>query len=482
MIYLYVSTHVIKLLILKKTLLGQQETLFYEKKHEATLIEKGKVVNIDILASAIKEVVNLASPASLNDKQVVLTLPQDSFYFLRSEVPNDIAPTAIQSFVSDKARSTLPVDIEQCAYDLFIQEYDKQKTVTLYGIDQDTLSQYQQVLTLIDLKIVQIIPETLSYYKLFDKTLRKEKKELIFYTNYEQSDLSGFLYDSSGLIDPKQWIATIDKQHTVESLLKEKADEYVSSKQKLNRLILSGKNSDSIRQDTFTKSVGVWTNPLKRIIPTFYKDYLKMLVLENNAQFPLLSYDVCFGSFIFEQEHKSFSLFRKKFASSSHLKKFTLPTINLPKKEILIFIGSFILSFGLFLLLSQFKISFPQLSIPLNQKTEQPTVTTQPPSPTPTPSFKKEELKIKILNGSGTKGKATQVKDMFKNKGYQEIVTGNAENFDYTTSELQVKKSKSEATVMIQKDVVDYVSTFKTTDLDEKESADVILIIGTDFK
>jgi hypothetical protein len=482
MVYLYINSHSIKVLVLKKTLLGQQETLFFEKKHEATLIENGKVVNVDILASAIKEALNFTSTTPLNDKQVVITLPQESFYFLRTEVPNDIAESAIQSFVNDKARASLPVDIDQCANDYFVQENDNQKTVSLYAIDKDTLQSFQQALTLIDLKITAIIPETLAIYKLFDKTLRKEKKELIFYVSYEENSLLGFLFDSSGLIDPKLWKESLKKDDTVETVLKQKADFYLNNKQKLNRLILSGKLSETIRQDTFTKAVGVWTNPLKRIIPTFYKEYLKMLVMNNNTQFPLLSFDVCFGSFIFNTENKSFSLTRKRFPSLSPKTSFSLPKINLPMKEIMIFVVSFIASLILFIFLSNSKIALPNFNFGEKKITVTPTTTSQSPTPTPTPSFKKEDLKIKILNGSGTAGKATEVKDIIKKIGYQDIVTGNADNFDYTTSELQVKKSKSAATMMLQKDLTDYVSSFKTSTLDEKESADVVIIIGADFK
>jgi hypothetical protein len=74
------------------------------------------------------------------------------------------------------------------------------------------------------------------------------------------------------------------------------------------------------------------------------------------------------------------------------------------------------------------------------------------------------------------------VKDILVKKGYQEVLTGNADNFDYEQSELQVKKSKSQAAGMIQNDFKDYVSSFKQTILGEEEAADAVVIIGTNFK
>ena len=105
-----------------------------------------------------------------------------------------------------------------------------------------------------------------------------------------------------------------------------------------------------------------------------------------------------------------------------------------------------------------------------------------PPTATPTPNFKKEDVKITILNGSGVKGKATEIKEILKNKGYTEIVTDNADNFDYKITEIQVKKDKKQLGDMIKNDLKDYVATPKISVLDDKEAADLVLIFAADFK
>jgi len=478
MIYLYIDENHIKLLYLKKTMLGQYETVFFEKKHEAQLINKGKVVNTDLLASAIKEALTLSSKP-IADKEVFLILQQEAFYFLRTDVPNDIALSAISPFIRDKARAILPVDLDNCISDFFVQETASQKILTFYALDREIVEQYQQVLTLIDLKTSSILPDTLTYFKLFDKTLRKDKKENILYVYNDKDSLFGYVFDSYGLVEPIKWTAA-NSSVKLESVLKEKAKEFEEKKNKLNRLVLSGPLSETIRQDTFTKAVGVWTNPLKRIIPTFYQEYLKLLVMDGGKQFPILSLDACFGAFVFHQENKDFSLVKHGLKFKKQSRSFSFPTISLPFKEIVLFITSFALSFLLFFALSKLKISLPSLFFkkPVAVKTITPTPTTLPTTPT----FKKEDLKIKVLNGSGTVGKAGIVKDILKKKGYQEVLTDNADNFDYTQSVFQIKKSKSQAATMVQTDLKAYVSSFKQTVLDEKEAADVIIIVGADFK
>lgn len=474
MLYLFIDSKTIKLLSLKKTLLGQEETAYFEKDYETQLLDKGKPLNIDLLASAIKEVITAVGK---NDNQVTLILPQVAFLYFRSDVPSDIAPTALNSFISDKARSVLPILPEDMVGNSFIKENNGQKVVTFFGLSKELLENYQQTLALIDLKISSIMPETLAYFKLFEKTLRNEKKENILYVNLQEKSLGGYLFDNFGLLDDNKYYSEITDENNTEKILKEKSEQLTQEKKKINRIIISGVGSDKIRQDTFTKAVGVWTNPLKRIVPTFYESYLKMLVVDSGKPFPLLDFDVCFGAFIFNKE-ENFSLAKAGFKTQEK-RSLSLPKFKLPGKEILLFAGSFALSLIAFLVISNFK----SLKLPVFVKKPVPTVTpTSTPTPTPTPSFKKSELKIQVLNGSGTAGKASELKTILSKKGYQEIITGNADSYDYTLTEIQVKKSKSQAATMIKEDLKDYFSAFKETVLDEKETADVVIIFGSDFK
>jgi hypothetical protein len=479
MIYLYLDRNTIKLLYLKKTLLGQQETLYNQKTYESDLFEKGKIKNIDLLASAIKEVI-LSSKKPVVENQVSLILPQEFFSFFRTLIPSDIAPSALNSFIADKARSILPVDNTDLASDYFVQESEQEKIVTYFGINQETINAVKQALTLIDLKVIAVIPETMAFFKLFEKTLRKEKKETILYAELGNEVLSGYLFDSCGLINDKKIFIKYSESDKIVDLLKSKVEELTANKQKINRIIISGEKSDTVRQDTFTKSVGVWTNPLKRIVPTFYESYLKMLVPKEGEVFPILTYDVCFGAFILSEENRAFSLLKNGgFSKKSNLK---VPKIGLPKKEVLLFISSFVVSFILFVLISKYGGNFkiPDIFVKKNIVTVTPT--SAPPSPTPTPNFKKEDVKIKILNGSGVRGKAIEIKEILRKKGYVEILTDNAENFDYTITEIQVKKTKSQLETMIKNDLKDYVSKPKITVLNEKEASDAIIIFASDFK
>ena len=219
-----------------------------------------------------------------------------------------------------------------------------------------------------------------------------------------------------------------------------------------------------------------------------------MLVNPDNKPFSVLAYEATVGGFVFHEQHKTFSLLNNSKGRVNKL--FSFPKINLPTKEFLIFFSSFVISFIIFIVASKLSLNFnfnlPQTK-PKLTKTITPPVKPSPKKiASPTPAVKKDELKIKVLNGSGTAGKASEVKDLLKEKGYQEILTGNADNFDYEQTELQFMyiiialnekvKSLSSSLTIIKNDLKDYITKFKESTLSEDETADLVIIIGTDFE
>lgn len=495
MLYIYLDTHQIKLLHLKKSLLGQYEVSFYNKNFDVDLIQNGMPGNIDVIDSAVKKTLEEIPEQPLKEKDVTLILPVGAFAFFRSELPLDVNPSVLDAFLRDKAKAQ-NIEIDSMYYDSLIQESEGQKQILFFGIKKETLTAYEQPFKLLDLKVTSIIPESLTYYKLFEKTLRKNKKENIWYVCYENNILQGYVYDSFGLLEGNKWVAPVGTDGKVEEILQKKGAEYQANNIKLNRLILSGKQAEGIRQDTFTKNVGVWTNPLIRIIPHFYGDYLKMLQHETKP-LPILENDMLIGAFIFSQENKTFSLLGK---SSMSMPKMQTPSVNLsnkqfPVKSAVLFLISFIITLGILYAVSKMQWgnlmtmklpSFSGISVPgMNQPTPTPVLepTVAPPTATPTPSIDKEEIRIKVLNGSGISGKASDVKAFFQDKGYGEILTGNADAFDYDTTVVQIKDDADPVIKQyIEKDIASQVPSPKYETLDADEAADVVVIVGTDFK
>lgn len=495
MMYLYLGNNTVKVLAMTKTLLGQYTIAHFAKSHPSDFIVAGKLQGTDLIASAVKEAISNSQPEPISDKDVCLLLPQELFTFGRYTIPSDITDSAVVPFIQDKVRNDLKINLESTYHDYSVTRKDGEGTVFFYALDKDVFDSLKETLQLVQLRLSRIIPDTLAYYTLFEKTLRKDKKENILYANYKEQNSHAYLFDSYGLLRDKKYPLGED----VKTDLKTLVEEVEKEGHKLNRLILSGPLSKTVRQDLFTKDVGAWTNPLEKIIENFYKDYLKMILPTGNEGLSVLQYDVCFGGFIFSEEHKDFTMMQQTVSSNSGSGSRSMPRMKINTgflseifnmKTMTIFAISFIVSFGIIYAVSQFnKGTFKgmHVSLPSFSKEDKKVAAKPTPKPTtiptPTPSIARDELKVKILNGGGVKGKAGEVQKILQDAGYSDIVTANADSFDYTKTEVQLSEDATDALSYLQKDLADYVSITDAATIDDKtETADVILIIGSDFE
>lgn len=103
----------------------------------------------------------------------------------------------------------------------------------------------------------------------------------------------------------------------------------------------------------------------------------------------------------------------------------------------------------------------------------------QEPMPTEEPTVNKEELKVKILNGSGVVGEATKVKTLLEGADFVIDSTGNADNYDYKTSEIQVKSTVPSSITNELTELMETDYTVDTSELDDSEDVDIVVIIGT---
>ncbi len=106
------------------------------------------------------------------------------------------------------------------------------------------------------------------------------------------------------------------------------------------------------------------------------------------------------------------------------------------------------------------------------------------PTPGPTEStgganLNKSEPKIRVLNGSGTAGIASVVKNLLEGKGYAVSAIGNADSFEYERTVLRFKASFKKFEQVLTSDLSnDYSVTSSADDLEATDSADIEVIVG----
>lgn len=103
-------------------------------------------------------------------------------------------------------------------------------------------------------------------------------------------------------------------------------------------------------------------------------------------------------------------------------------------------------------------------------------------SPTEKPKIDKKSVKIQVLNGTGTPGQAGDASEALQKAGYsaENIATGNAEEFDNTTTSIKVKAGFEDVANDIKKalkDVFDDVN-ISSIELDKKGEYDIIVVTG----
>ncbi len=120
-----------------------------------------------------------------------------------------------------------------------------------------------------------------------------------------------------------------------------------------------------------------------------------------------------------------------------------------------------------------------QVSITPTSKTS-PTPTTKG-TPTPTKAsasdLDRSNLSLEVQNGSGVAGAATKMSDALKKLGYTVASSGNADNFDYEKTEIQLKSTKKAYLEMLKKDLGDDYTIGSATS-DYTGDADGVVIVG----
>lgn len=138
---------------------------------------------------------------------------------------------------------------------------------------------------------------------------------------------------------------------------------------------------------------------------------------------------------------------------------------------------------------TQKQVSITPTAEPKVQPTETPTSTpsgTIKPTNTVTPTARPTtgavknatELNLQVLNGSGTVGVAGEVRDYLAGKGYKNIDTGNADNFDYKSVTIKIKTSRQEFLSDIQSALKDKYTLAESGTLSSSSPYDVVIIVG----
>lgn len=113
------------------------------------------------------------------------------------------------------------------------------------------------------------------------------------------------------------------------------------------------------------------------------------------------------------------------------------------------------------------------------EPTPTPTAMVEEVTPTTEPAIAKEDLKIKILNGSGVVGEAGRVKTILEKAGYKIESTDNAESYDHKETEIQAKTAVTSTVLDELKKLLEKDYTVTTSKLEKDNEVDIIVTVGS---
>ncbi|HLD92372.1 MAG TPA: LytR C-terminal domain-containing protein [Patescibacteria group bacterium] len=118
------------------------------------------------------------------------------------------------------------------------------------------------------------------------------------------------------------------------------------------------------------------------------------------------------------------------------------------------------------------------------EKTPVPTVTSTPEA-TATPTsgsktdVKRSDIKVQVLNGSGTSGLAGKAKTYLEGLGYKDVAVGNASSSDFAETEIQIKDSVKGFLDTITTDLSkNYTVSKETKVLTASSKFDIVITLG----
>jgi len=407
-----------------------------------------------------------------------------------------ITQEALTSTILDKAREVIPTPLDELLYDFSVLGTTAESHIILFAATpKDTLQTYFQALEKKQSVASFIIPDTIAIFEVLKPEIHGD--DLILYLEEGEQTSKIAFYDRFG---PFLTIAEpITKAHVekeMENALKVVKERYGKN---VTKVILAGEKS--IHQDAFSfkKIIDVEIVKIENILSHItqgvefpssheHSSFLPLIGLAlastNNPLINLARKDGDARTLYVPSHLTSNDEYEgKKTFEPSNEKDSSDLSFDKPKfsKKVIMVVGVVIILAALIAFLikirphgsrnaAQTAKTSPSLSPSQAQKTT--------PTVTPTPTVAKDKITIKVLNGSGTKGEASDVEQTLKDDGFTKVTTGNADDFNHKGLEIDTNSTGDAYLSEVKKALSDTYSDIKTDKLSSDSDEDIQIIIG----
>ena len=414
----------------------------------------GVILSTNPFGKSVIELNDLPDSLAGLKKAILVSSPTLSICERLQDTDNSIVDKKVSTLIDD-----LSLDIRKLAIYISLVEVDsdKHKETLVVIVQKDKLDSVLAKFDSRSCKISGLLPEQLAIYRIVEAGITPEETQLILHIGEKFTQI--YLLDKYGPV--KTYPLAIANEELIPTVQK-----FIKEQEYCRQGVYFGKRSLSFDQKLFEEQTKIRLNDgvksLERLSHSQKQDISNIQDMHERVAI-LAAVLVSKDSELLDINHKP----QKSI-------KIRLARVSPPWKGI--FLGLVVA--GLTVVLIMRGVSFlqqkPNNTIPIDSSTS--TLPTSRPEPTAV-IMKAQDIKVRVLNGSGIPGEAGRYKNILEEAKFEVIEVGNASFFDYDTTEIRYKEGNNTELDLVLENLEDVLTSEDFLDADDK--ADIEIIVGS---
>lgn len=511
MLYLNLNDSEVEVLEVEKTIFGEEKIVSCARKEiPEGIVINGLIVDESKFISEIQSIFSSGYPKSINGKEVTLSISDKQVFIERFSFPPSLSGREVEERIVTEAKKTLPYDPAELInlFKTISGERDGISQVLYTALLKHTLVHFGRVMKGMSLKLVFLSSKSLAIFELIKYLIGENEK--ILYISCNKNNIEYYFLDKFGPI------ATLLKKTTPKHFEKE-TKEIIENFEKeknvnLSKIIVGGIESINLETVAASENLGRQVIKLQQVLGNLtatlkikidtggvpdilFADTLGLFLLSRIKLSPNFATDLdkMDLSFDFKSDLEKAKNEQKIIPSKKEEEEILPFSGQLPVveyKESLLgnlfshkwLVGLFVVMIVSWIVLSIVAVfrgnaRFPFITSPTitPSPTIMPTLT---PIPTLDPTLKRGDLKLSVQNGTSKTGYAKEISSFLEGLGYKNVAKANADKDTYEKTVTKIKTDKKKYFPLIVDDLKDKVDTSTVEDLEEKDSFDIVIILG----
>lgn len=151
------------------TLISHKPCSYSRVQLENGVIEKGKILQPDILKQKIELVLNNAKPNKVSTSKVILSLPESQTFTWGMAIDKNYSGSELKKIIFEEAKKNIPLDFDRVYWDYLTYSLPNkdQQYVSFVAVYKDILEDYIKIFTELGLDVIEFLYVPISLARIF---------------------------------------------------------------------------------------------------------------------------------------------------------------------------------------------------------------------------------------------------------------------------------------------------------------------------